>query len=88
MLLLTGEGGGWEENTTDHKCGRRGPTAEEPKTSCHGAVDTWEKVVEKASEESCEQEDATSSVQAFGGAHQIKIEEQAHSRFSNRGDID
>lgn len=30
-------------------------------------MDTWEKVVEKAIEESCEQEDATGSVQAFGG---------------------
>ena len=51
--------------STDHKYGRCGPTAEEPKRSCHGAVDTWEKVVEKASKESCKQEDATGSVLSF-----------------------
>ena len=51
--------------STDHKYGRRGPIAEEPKRSCHGAADTLEKVVVKASEESCKQENATSSVQSF-----------------------
>ena len=51
--------------STDHRYGRCGPTAEEPKKSCHGAVDTWEKVVEKASKKSCKQEDATGSVLSF-----------------------
>ena len=54
-----------QDQSTDHRYGRCGPTAEEPKKSCHGAVDTWEKVVEKASKKSCKQEDATGSVLSF-----------------------